>query len=36
MIKNLKNTVPLTYVIEDLNGEEIVGMFYEKELQKIN
>ena len=36
MIKNLKNTVPLTYVIEDLNGEEIVGTFYEKELQKIN
>ena len=25
-----------TYVIEDLNGEEIVGTFYEKELQKIN
>ena len=36
MIKNLKNTVPLTYVIEDLNGEEIVGTFYEKELQKTN
>ena len=35
-VPNLKNTVPLTYVIEDLNGEEIVGMFYEKELQKIN
>ena len=25
-----------TYVISDLNGEEIVGLFYEKELQKIN
>ena len=23
-------------VISDLNGEEIVGTFYEKELQKIN
>ena len=23
-----------TYVISDLNGEEIVGSFYEKELQK--
>ena len=23
-----------TYVISDLNREEIVGMFYEKELQK--
>ena len=25
-----------TYVINDLNGEEIVGSFYEKELQKTN
>ena len=29
-----KNTVPWTYVISDLNGEEILGTFYEKELQK--
>ena len=29
-----KNTVPWTYVISDLNGEEIVGRFYEKELRK--
>ena len=28
MIKEIKNT--------DLNGEEIIGTFYEKELQKIN
>ena len=34
MIKNVKNTVPWTYVISDLNGEEIVGTFYGKELQK--
>ena len=27
-------TVPWTYVIEDLNGEEIIGKSYEKELQK--
>ena len=26
----------LTYVIEEVNGEEIVGTFYEKELQKVN
>ena len=32
----IKNTVPWTYVIHDLNGEEIVGTFYQKELQKIN
>ena len=31
-----KNTVPSTYEINDLNGEEVVGNFYEKELQKIN
>ena len=33
-IKKVKNTVPWTYVINDLNGEEITGTFYEKELQK--
>ena len=32
----MKNTVPWTYVINDLNGEEIIGTFYEKELQKTN
>ena len=32
VIKKVKNTVPWTYVISDLNGEEIVGTFYEKEL----
>ena len=36
VIKNIKNTVPWTYVINDLNGEEIIGTFYEKELQKTN
>ena len=36
MIKEIKNTVPWTYVINDLNGEEITGTFYEKELQKID
>ena len=32
VIKEFKNTVPWTYVISDLNGEEIIGTFYEKEL----
>ena len=32
----IKNTVSWTYVINDLNGEEIVGAFYEKELHKTN
>ena len=36
VINKIKNTVPRTYVINDLNGEEIIGTFYEKELQKTN
>ena len=32
----VKNTVPWTYVISDLKGEEIVGTFYKKELQNPN
>ena len=36
VIKKDKNTVPQTYVINDVNEEEIVGKFYENELQKIN
>ena len=36
VIKKVKNTVPWTDVINDLNGEGIVGTFYEKELQKTN
>ena len=36
VIKKVKNTVPWTYVINDLNGEELIGTFYEKELQKRN
>ena len=30
----VKNTLPVTYEIADLNGEEIQGSFYEPELQK--
>ena len=36
MIKKVKNTVSWTYVINNLSREEIVGPFYEKELQKSN
>ena len=36
MIKEIKNTVPWIYVIKDLNGEKIIGTFYEKNLQKTN
>ena len=34
IISKVKNTVPWTYVISDLNDEPITGSFYEKELQK--
>ena len=33
LIKKSKNIVPWTYVINDLNGDEITGTFYENELQ---
>ena len=33
IIKKIKNTMPWTYVINDLNDEEIIGIFYENELQ---
>ena len=36
VVSKIKNTVPWTYVINDLNGEEIIRTFYEKELQKTN
>ena len=36
VITKVKNSVPWTYVISDLKGEEIVGTLYEKELQKTN
>ena len=36
MITKVKNAVPWTNVISDLNGEEVVGTFYKKELQKTN
>ena len=32
VVSKIKNTVPWTYVVSDLNGEEITGSFYEKEL----
>ena len=36
IIKKIKNTVPWTYVINDLNSQEIIGAFYEKEWQGTN
>ena len=34
VVSKIENTVTWTYVVSDLNGEEISGSFYEKELQK--
>ena len=34
VIKKVKNIVSWTYVISDLEGEEIIRTFYEKEFQK--
>ena len=34
VVSKIKNTVPWAYVINDLNSEEIIETFYEKELQK--
>ena len=36
VIKKIKNTALWTYLIIDLDGEEIVGTFYENELQNTN
>ena len=34
MIKRIKNTVPWTYTINNLNGKEIVGNFLKKNRKK--
>ena len=34
VVKKVKNTVPWKYVTSNLNGEEMVGTFYEKELKE--
>ena len=34
VVSKVENTVPWTYVINDLNGGKITGSFYEKEFEK--
>ena len=34
IINKINDTVPYTYNLKDLNGEEIIGSFYDRELQK--
>ena len=36
MIKEVKNILPWTNIINDLNDEEIIRTSYKKELQKTN
>ena len=36
LLKKVKNTVPWTYFIKDLNEKEIIRTFYEKRLLKTN
>lgn len=35
-ISKVLNTVPVTYKVQDLNGEQVEGMFYEPELVKFD
>ena len=35
-MKKVKDIVPQTYVTSDINVEEVVGTFHEKEFQKTN
>ena len=34
IVNKINDTVPYTYNLKDLNGEEITGSFYDRELQK--
>ena len=33
IVDKINDTVPYTYILKDLNDEEIIGSFYDKELQ---
>ena len=34
IVDKINDTVPYTYNLKDLNDEEIIGSFYDQELQK--
>ena len=34
IVDKINDTVPYTYNLKNLNGEEIIGSFYDRELQK--
>jgi len=33
IVTNINNTSPITYKLKDLNNEDIIGSFYNQELQ---
>ena len=35
-VKYVKNTIPPVYVLEDESGEEVLGSFYEQELNEVS
>ena len=35
-VKKVKNNLPWTYLMEDLNDDGTVGLFFKKELQRTN
>ena len=35
ILTKIKNTVPWTYAVSDLNGGPVAGRFYEKGLEKL-
>ena len=35
VVSKIKNTVPWTYAVSDLNGEEITGSFMKKNCKKV-
>ena len=35
IVNKINDTVPYTYILKYLNGEEIIGSFYDKELQRL-
>lgn len=35
VVEDVNNTIPVTYKIKDLKGEEVKGSFYESELLKV-
>ena len=35
VVTEVRQTIPITYIVEDENGEQIQGTFYKEELQRV-